>query len=330
MLNQQVILISRPEGVAQASNFALQDIEVKPLEDGEVLVRNHYLAVEPAMRGWIADKASYAKPVPIGGVMRSMATGEILESRHSSYKPRDLVMGWLGWQTFPTVPASAIDRVISEDEITTALGILGINGLTAYLALTRIGQPKPGNTLLVTSAAGAVGSAVGQIGKLMGCRAVGVTGGSDKVTRCIEEFGFDAAMDYRQRDLKDQVEAACPLGIDIFFDNVSGHIADSILPNLADRARVVVCGTASIPNWNPWPTGLRVERHLLIKRARMEGFVIFDHADEYQQAREQLRAWISDGHLKFREEILNGLEACPDALAGLYRGENQGRRLIRL
>ena len=330
MTNRRVLLASRPTGIAQADNFAIDEVAVAEPGEGEVLVRNHYLSVEPAMRGWIADAGNYAQPVGIGEVMRALASGIVVKSRHPDYQAGDAVTGWFGWQSFAVVGPQAIERRVAPDELSLSLGILGINGLTAYLALTRVGLPKPGDTVVVSTAAGSVGSAVGQIARLLGCRTVGIAGGPDKVAACRDTFGYDAAIDYKTDDVGQAIAAACPDGINIYFDNTSGRISDAVLPHLAIGARVVVCGTASIESWNPWPQGPRVERHLLVKRARMEGFVIFDHADSYDEARAALRGWIADGRLRFREEILDGIEACPDALAGLYRGENQGKRLIRL
>ena len=216
-----------------------------------------------------------------------------------------------------------------------ALGVLGINGVTAYCALTGIGQPKAGETVVVSTAAGGVGSAVGQIAGLLGCRTVGITGGPAKVAQSIGEFGYDAAIDYKADNgaaatLQAALAAACPDGIDIYFDNTAGAISDTVFPLLNIGARVVVCGTASIPQWDPWPQGPRVERHLLVKRARMQGFVVFDHLDAWGPAVEHLAEWVRQGKLHYVEDILDGLESCPDALAGLYRGENRGKRIIRL
>jgi NADPH-dependent curcumin reductase len=223
-------------------------------------------------------------------------------------------------------------RRIAETDLppSLALGVLGINGVTAYLALTRIGEPKPGQTVVVSTAAGGVGSAVGQIAKLHGCRTVGIAGGPDKVAHCLGEFGYDAAIDYRADGLGEALAVACPDGIDVYFDNTAGSISDAVLPRLSVGARVVICGTASITRWDPWPQGPRVERHLLVKRVRMQGFVIFDHMDQWDSAVGQLADWVRQGHLRYREDILSGIEACPDALAGLYRGENTGKRIIAL
>jgi NADPH-dependent curcumin reductase CurA len=331
-MNRQCILASRPQGVAQAANFEIVETEPQALADGEIRVRNAFLSVEPAMRGWIADKGNYAEPVPIGAVMRALAAGIVTESRSPDYAVGDAVTGWFGWQEEAAVPASSVLRKIRESDLplSLSLGILGINGVTAYLALTRVGEPTPGDTLLVSTAAGAVGSAVGQIGRLLGCRTIGITGGAAKAELCRSRFGYDEAIDYKDPDFIEAVANACLDGIDIYFDNTAGAISDAVLPHLAIGARVVVCGTAAIPQWDPWPQGPRAERHLLVKRARMQGFVIFDHLDLWDASVARLAAWIRSGELVYEEDVLEGIESCPDALAGLYRGENKGKRVIRL
>jgi NADPH-dependent curcumin reductase CurA len=328
--NRQVILASRPTGVAQSDNFAFQEEPLGSPGPGEIVVRNHYLSIEPAMRGWIADAGNYSNPVAIGAVMRSLAAGAVVASNHPDYAIGDHVTGWFGWQDYAVVPASSIVQRTTADEMRQSLGILGINGVTAMLALTLIGDPQPGETVLVSTAAGAVGSAVGQIARILGCRTVGIAGGADKARECVETFGYDEGIDYRGEDVGARVAALCPEGVNVYFDNTAGAISDAVLPHLAMRGRVVVCGTAALPSWDPWPSGPRVERHLLVKRARMEGFVIFDHMDRYDAAVARLRGWIAQGLITWREDILDGLDACPDAIAGLYRGENKGKRLIRL
>lgn len=331
-MNRQCILVSRPEGIAQAENFALVNAESQPLADGDIRVSNRFLSVEPAMRGWIADKGNYAAPVAIGSVMRALAAGVVTESRDRGYPVGQAVTGWFGWQQEAVVRADAIVRRIGETDLplSLSLGVLGINGVTAHLALTGIGEPRVGDTVLVSTAAGSVGSAVGQIAKILGCRTIGIAGGPEKVVRCLDRFGYDAAIDYKEADFEARLAEACGGGINVYFDNTAGAISDHVYPHLAIGARVVVCGTASIERWDPWPQGPRVERHLLVKRARMQGFVIFDHMDKYEASVAVLADWVRSGQLAYDEELLDGLEAAPDALAGLYRGENAGKRIIAL
>jgi len=330
--NRQVILASRPVGIPQAEHFAITTSPLPELRDGEVLVRNEFLSVDPAMRGWVNAAANYSDPVGIGEVMRSFAAGHVIASRNPKYAEGDRVMGMLGWQDYAVTDGSAIRRKVLEGDLplSLSLGVLGLNGVTAYFALTEVGQPRAGDTVVVSTAAGAVGSAVGQIAKLIGCRPVGITGGPTKVRLCLEEFGYEAAVDYQLPSFARDLEKACTNGVNVYFDNTSGRISDTVLTLLARRARVVICGTASVASWDPWPEGPRVERHLLNKCARMEGFLIWDYEHRAQEAVDRLASWIRSGALRYREEILEGLAQAPDAIAGLYRGENLGKRLIRV
>jgi NADPH-dependent curcumin reductase CurA len=332
MNNRQVRLKARPQGIPQAEHFEIVEAVVPELAEGQVLIRNIYLSVDPAMRGWIVDKVGYSAPVPIGEVMRSFASGRVEASRHPDYAVGDLVTGMFGWQDYAAVDGESIQRKISEPDLplSTSLGVLGLNGITAYFGLLEIGQPKSGETLVVSTAAGAVGSCVGQIGNTFGCRTVGIAGGVNKKRLCLEEFGFDTAIDYKSEDVDAALATACPDGVDVYFDNTAGPISDAVLKHLRLGARVVICGTASISNWDPIPQGPRVERHLLVKRARMQGFVVLDFANRYDEARTRLAEWVRNGTIKYREEILAGIEHAPDAIAGLYRGENLGKRLIQV
>jgi NADPH-dependent curcumin reductase CurA len=329
-IRRQVVLASRPVGIPQAEHFALTESPLPPLREGELLVRNEFLSVEPAMRGWVNAAANYSDPVGIGEVMRSFAAGTVVASRHAQYAEGDRVMGMLGWQDYAISDGRGIRRKVREADLplSLSLGVLGLNGVTAYFALTEIGQPGPGDLVVVSTAAGSVGSAVGQIAKLMGCRTLGIAGGAAKAKLCVEAFGYDAALDYRAPNFADALASACASGVNVYFDNTSGAISDAVLPHLARHARVVVCGTASVASWAPWPQGPRVERHLLNKAARMEGFLVWDYEHRYEEAVARLAQWVRSGALRYREEILDGLAAAPDAIAGLYRGENLGKRLI--
>jgi hypothetical protein len=331
-VNRQVRLKARPTGIPEAEHFELVEAAVPEVADGQVLVRNIYLSVDPAMRGWVSAVANYSEPVPVGGVMRSFASGRVAASRHPDFTPGDYVTGMFGWQDYAAVAGDAVQRKIAETDLplSTSLGVLGLNGMTAYLALLEVGRPEAGETVVVSTAAGAVGSCVGQIAGIRGCRSVGIAGGTAKVRMCRDEFGYDAAVDYKAADFEAQLAAACPSGVDVYFDNTAGAITDAVLRRLNVGARVVVCGTASVASWEPFPLGPRVERHLLVKRARMQGFVIFDHAARYGEALTQLADWVRAGRIRYREDVLDGIEHAPGAIAGLYRGENLGKRLIRI
>lgn len=331
-VNRQVRLKARPLGIPQAEHFEIVETRVAEPVDGEVVVRNLYLSVEPAMRGWVSSVGNYSDPVPLGGVMRAFAVGRVAASRSAEYGVGDVVTGMFGWQDYAVIDGSKIQRRINEVDlpVSTALGVLGLNGLTAYFALLDLGQPKTKETVAVSTAAGSVGSCVGQIAKIKGCRTVGIAGGPQKTELCLKEFGYDVAIDYRVGNLEAEIAQACPNGIDVYFDNTAGEISDSVLKNLAVGARVIICGTASIASWNPPPVGPRVERHLLVKRARMQGFLIFDYVDRYPEGLRALTEWVRTGLIRYREDILEGIEQAPDSIAGLYRGENLGKRLIRI
>lgn len=330
--NTQVCLKARPDGIPQAEHFEIREAPVPDLREGQFLVRNAYLSVDPAMRGWVSAVANYSKPVGIGEVMRSFAAGEVIASRHPGYAVGTKVMGMFGWQRYAVAEPAAVTRIVRETDLplSLSLGILGLNGVTAYFALLENGRPRPGDTVVVSTAAGAVGSAVGQIAKIAGCRTVGIAGGETKVRLCTGAFGFDAAVDYKEENFVDALAEACPDGVNVYFDNTSGRVSDAVLEHLAIGARIVICGTASVPSWSPPPLGPRVERHILVKRAQMSGFLAFDYLHRYEEAVARLAGWVREGRLAYREDIREGIEACADAVASLYRGENTGKLLIRL
>ena len=331
-INRQVRLKSRPVGIPQAEHFEIVEAPVPECNAGEVLVRNIYLSVDPAMRGWVSDVTGYMEPVPVGAVMRAFATGRVEASRHPAFRPGEFVTGMFGWQDYASMEAKRIIRKVTETglPISTSLGVLGINGLTAYFGLLEIGQPRTGETVVVSTAAGAVGSCVGQIAKIKSCRTVGIAGGPEKVRICRDDFGYDAAIDYKADDFASALAAACAEGVDVYYDNTAGRISDEVLKHLSVGARVVICGTASIASWDPVPQGPRVERRLLVKRARMHGYLVLDYAARYAEALKELTPWVREGRIRYREDILEGIEQAPGSIAGLYRGENLGRRLIRI
>lgn len=330
--NRQVWLAGRPDGIPQPEHFAVRDADVPAVGDGEFLVRNIYLSADPAARGWIVDKGNYLPRIEIGETMRAFALGEVVESRHADFPVGTFLVGLFGWQEYAAAtPAQVSFRVPPGDlPLSLSLGVLGINGLTAYFGLMRIGEPREGETVVVSSAAGAVGSCVGQIARLHGCRAVAIAGGAGKARQCIDEFGFDAAVDYKDGAFAAALDAACPDGVNVYFDNVSGPVSDAVLTRLAHGARVAICGTASLSRWDPWPQGPRVERHLLVRRARMQGFVATDYAAEYGAALQKLAGWVAAGAIRYREDIRDDLDYAPFALRDLYAGANNGKLIIRL
>jgi NADPH-dependent curcumin reductase CurA len=332
LVNRRVRLKSRPEGIPQAEHFEIVEAGVPELAPGQILVRNVYLSVEPAMRGWVSAVRNYSEPVAIGAVMRSFAAGRVEASRDADVPVGTLVTGLFGWQDYAVVERSGIQRIVNDLDLplSTALGVMGLNGVTAHYGLLQIGQPRAGETVVVSTAAGAVGSAVGQIAKIKGCRTVGIAGGAKKTQLCTEFFGYDAAVDYKGDDFDARLAQACASGVDVYFDNTAGPISDALMTHLNPGARIIVCGTASVASWDPPPQGPRVERHLLVKRARMQGFVIFDHADHFDAAYRDLAGWLREGRLRYLEDVLDGIEHAPGAIAGLYRGENLGKRLIRI
>ena len=331
-VNRQVLLTSRPEAIPQADNFALVEGPVPVPGAGEVLVKNQFLSIDPAMRGWVSAVANYSEPVPLDGVMRSIAVGEVIASNNADYPLGTLLCGMFGWQEYAIANADNIwfPHDPASGPASLSLGILGLNGITAYFGLLDAGVPQAGETVVVSTAAGAVGSAVGQIAKLKGCRTVGITSSPEKQRQCLEEFGFDAAVSYRDDDLSGALSEACPDGIDVYFDNTGGGISDTVYQQLNVKARVVICGTAANSSWSPWPTGDRMERHILTKRATVRGILVFDWADEYDRARSKLAAWVQAGKLSYREDFLDGIEAAPGSIARLYAGENQGKLMVRL
>ena len=331
MQNRQIVLKSRPVGVPQPGHFELKAAGVPRPGDGEFLVENHYLSVDPAQRGYVNDENNYAPPVPIGAVMRAMTVGKVIESKVVDYPVGTWLYGWFGWQDYcVATPADVLRRVDpAQAPLSTGAGLLGINGLTAYLALHDIGKPQPGETVLVTAAAGAVGSIVGQLAKQAGARPVAVVGSDEKGKQCMAEFGYDAYLNYRQ-PLEGALRKVCPQGINVYFDNVGGEISDLVIRQMALFGRVIQCGTMSIASWVPNPTGPRNDREILTRRLRIEGFVIFDHLKRLDETAAKLAAMRADGSLRYQEDISDRIEDAPQALVDVYSGANHGKKLIRL
>jgi NADPH-dependent curcumin reductase len=332
LLNRRIVLAQRPAALPGPEHFRRDDQPLAEPADGQFTVRNELLSIDPAQRGWLSASAGYAEPVAIGAVMRSLAVGVVTASRHQGYAKGERLYGFFGWQDYCVAgDASVLARVDpANGPASSALGIYGITGLTALLALQDIGRPQPGETVLVSTAAGAVGSIVGQLARRAGCRVVGIAGSDAKVAQCTAEFGYHAALNYRAGLDGERLRALCPQGVDVFFDNTAGEIADAVWPLLNLRGRIVQCGTAAVGAWEPAPLAPRRERLLLTRRLRHEGFIIFDHQARFAQAIRQLGSWSRQGELRYREDIESGLDRAPGALAGLLRGENRGKKLVRI
>jgi NADPH-dependent curcumin reductase CurA len=332
LTNRRIVLDHRPQGTPDPGNFRRDDRPVPELADGQVLLRNHYLSIDPAQRGWISADANYADPVAVGEVMRSLAVGSVAATRNPKFAVGEYFYGWFGWQDYcVTAEPQVIARVQPAlGPVSLALGLYGTSGVTAYLALTELGRPRAGETVLVSAAAGAVGSIVGQLARRLGCRVVGLTGTDDKVRQCLTEFGYHAALNYRTTLDASALHSLCPHGIDVFFDNTSGAIADAVWPFMNLRGRIVQCGTIAVASWDPGPPAPRRERLVLTRRLRHEGFIIFDHLERFPAVIAQLARWRQEGALVFHEDVETGLDHAPGALAAIFRGENRGKKMIHI
>lgn len=332
MINRRVVLSDRPKGVPQADHFSIDEIPVPDLGDGELLVRTLFWSIDPAMRGWVNSAPNYLPPVEIGSTMRAFAVGEVVQSRHTDYRVGEILTGMFGLQRYAIDDGSNVDRRFAEADLpaSLALGVLGLNGFTAYFGLLDVCDPQPGETVVVSTASGAVGSAVGQIAKIKGARTVGITSSPQKMALCRDSFRYDAVVSYLDEDLSGALQAVCPDGVDCYFDNTCGAISDAVMEHLAVGARITVCGTAALKDWVPIPTGPRVHRQLLVARARMQGFLVMDHRDRYGEASRHLTQWVRDGNLSYSEHILEGAQSAPGAIAMLYEGKNNGKLLVRV
>lgn len=332
LTNRQIKLAARPVGMVKPTDFTLSTEPAAQPGAGEVLIKVQYISLDPAMRGWMNEGRSYVPPVALGEVMRAGGIGRVIASNDAKVAVGDTVRATTGVQDYALVKA---DDVVKVDPriapLPRFLGVLGMPGMTAYFGLLDVGQPEPGETIVVSAAAGAVGSVVGQIAKIKGCRVIGIAGGVDKCRAAREEFGFDAVIDYKSEDVRKKLREHCPKGIDVFFDNVGGVILEAALANLAPKARIVLCG--AISQYNSKPEELRGPRNymaLLVSRARMEGFVVFDYAARYAEAAKAMAGWIAESKLKAREDIVEGLEMFPQTLLKLFRGENLGKLVIKV
>ena len=328
--NRQVRLKSRPIGEPKPDNFQLAEAPMPSPGDGQVLSRTIYLSLDPYMRGRMNEARSYAPSVDLGQVMVGATVSEVVESRYAGLAKGDLVLGYAGWQEYAVSPGASLRKLDPHAApISTALGVLGMPGMTAYVGLLDIGRPKPGETVVVSAAAGAVGSAVGQIARIKGCRAVGIAGGPAKCDYVVNELGFDGAVDYRTGDLSTALKQACPNGIDVYFDNVGGDILKAVLPQINRGARIPLCGIISQYNATELPPGPNLAP-ILVNRALVQGFIISDHVDRTPEFLRDCGEWVRTGRLKYREDIVDGLERAPEAFIGLLRGKNLGKLIVRV
>jgi NADPH-dependent curcumin reductase CurA len=328
--NRQVLLKSRPTGMPTTADFAIADSPMPDPAEGEVLVRGIYLSLDPYMRGRISGARSYAKPVEIGAVMEGRVVGQVARSRDPAFHEGDYVVGGYGWQLYSAVPGKGLLKLDpAEAPLSTALGVLGMPGLTAYVGLSEIGRPQKGETVVVSAASGAVGAVAGQLAKQAGARVVGIAGGADKC-RCVEaELGFDAAIDHRTADLDAALDRACPNGIDIYFENVGGAVQQAVFPRLNDFGRMIMCGMVAEYNDvepRPGPSLIAAVR----KRLKIQGFIVSDQWQRWGEYRAMAAPLVKSGALKYREDIVDGLDRAPEAFIGLLQGRNFGKLLIRL
>ena len=334
--NRQILLASRPVGAPTASNFALAHTAVPVAGPGQVLLRTVYLSLDPYMRGRMSDAASYAAAADLNAPMLGATVCRVAASQHPDFSEGDWVLAYTGWQDYALSDGTGLTKLDAQmARPSYALGVLGMPGFTAYMGLLDIGAPKAGETVVVAAATGAVGSVVGQIAKLKGCRVVGIAGGADKCRSAVEELGFDACIDHHSPDLAAQLAAACPQGIDVYFENVGGKVFDAVLPLLNTSARVPVCGLISQYNATTLPDGPDrsplLMRTLLTKRIRMQGFIIFDdYGHRYPEFAHDMVQWLASGQIQFREDIVDGLENAPQAFIGLLEGKNFGKLVVRV
>ncbi len=331
LVNRRYHLAARPVGLPTSSDWRLDSVPVEEPRDGQFVVEVQYISLDPAMRGWMNEGKSYIAPVGIGEVMRAAAVGCVIASRHTGFAVGDQVSGSFGVQDYALSDGTGVVKVNPKlAPLPVYLGTLGMPGMTAYFGLLEVGELRNGDTVVVSAAAGAVGTVVGQIAKIRECRVVGIAGGADKCAWLVKELGFDAAIDYKAQDVKKALREHCPKGIDVYFDNVGGDILDSALTQLARGARIVICGAISQYNSTTPVKGPANYLSLLVNRASMKGMVVFDYAARYTEAVRELGGWLAAGRLKSREHIVTGLETFPEALLMLFRGENTGKLVLKV
>ncbi len=331
MTNRQITLAARPVGFPQESDFALVESPLPEPGPGEVLVRSEFLSLDPYMRARMSEARSYEKPTAIGGVMTGQVVGEVVESDDRRFAPGDLVVGQLGWQEYAVARGSALRKIdIRLAPASAWLHVVGVTGLTAYFGLFDIGRPRPGDTVVVSGAAGAVGQIVGQLATIAGCRTVGLAGGPEKVADLKELYGYDVGIDYKRDDVNAALKEACPSGIDVYFDNVGGALSETIFRRLAIGARVPICGQISQYNLAEPELAPRNLGFLIVFRATLAGFLVTDYVHRFEEGLTRLGGLLREGRLQYREDVTEGLEHAPRAFIGMLNGENRGKTLVKL
>lgn len=331
-MSQKILLVRRPQGLPVKDDFKRVEEKIPQLSLGEVLVKTLYLSVDPYMRGRMSKQKSYVPPYKLDEVVQGGVVGKVVQSRSREFREGDIVLGNYGWQTYAVASEDALNRIDPDlAPVSTALGVLGMPGLTAYFGLLEIGQPKQGETVVISGAAGAVGMTVGQIAKIKGCRVVGIAGSDRKTDFLVSELGFDAAINYKaSNSIRDDLKKACPNGVDIYYDNVGGKISDQVLSLLNHQARIPLCGQISLYNLEKPDIGPRIQPGLLITSALMKGFIVSDYAAKFDQGLKQLAEWVQTGQLKYKENVIKGFEHTIDAFTGLFSGENIGKQLVEV
>jgi len=331
-MNKVILLNKRPHGTPKINDFKITDTEDPAAKDGDILLKTTFVSVDPYLRGRMNDAESYFPPFELNNPIQSGVIAEVTDSKHADYKKGDFVSGNLDWSEYQTSNGKGLLKVSSSDaKLSSYLGILGMTGLTAYIGLTKIGLPKEGETIVVSGAGGAVGTVVGQIGKLLGCKVVGITGSDEKVALLKSTFKFDHAINYKTtKDLKKDVKSACPKGVDVYFDNVGGEISDAVLANINKYARLPVCGAISLYNKTEVPLGPRLQPIILTKSATMRGFIISDLSEDFPSATKQLTAWFNENKITSSETIVEGFDNIPQAFIDLFAGKNQGKMIVKI
>ena len=331
-INRQILLVKRPIGIPDESCFKLVTSSIPTPANGQLLLRTRFLSVDPYMRGRMNDRKSYVPPFQLNEVLNGGVVAEVIESKSNNFVKEDYVVGNLGWQDYSIAGEKEVRKINPEiAPVSTALGVLGMPGLTAYFGFLDIGKPKQDETVVVSGAAGAVGTVVGQIAKIHGCRVVGIAGSEKKTKYLIDELGFDFAINYRTvSDLKKELNEVCPDGVDIYFDNVGGDISDAVLSLINNNARIVLCGQISLYNEKHIPMGPRIQPQLLTHSAMMKGFIVRNYADRFDEGLSQLAVWLKEKKLKYAENIVEGLENTPNAFIGLFAGENLGKQIVKV